>query len=55
MRTRLSEQHPSDGQSGNLMLLKTERLDVSEGEFLRRVAELVDAGKVKPSVIEICG
>jgi hypothetical protein len=30
-------------------------LEVSEGEFLRQVAELVDAGKVKPSVIEICG
>jgi hypothetical protein len=32
-----------------------ERLEVSEGEFLRQFAELVDAGRVKPSVIEICG
>lgn len=32
-----------------------ERLEMSEGDFLRQFAELVDAGKVKPSVIEICG
>jgi hypothetical protein len=25
------------------------------GDFLRQFAELVDAGKVKPSVIEVCG
>lgn len=31
-----------------------ERLEGSEGEFLRQFAELVDAGKVKPSVIEVC-
>jgi hypothetical protein len=32
-----------------------ERLEMSEGDFLRQFAELVDAGKVRPSVIEICG
>jgi hypothetical protein len=32
-----------------------QRLEVTEGEFLRQFAELVDAGKVKPSVIEVCG
>ncbi len=32
-----------------------ERLEMSEGDFIRQFAELVDAGKVKPSVIEVCG
>ncbi len=32
-----------------------ERLGMSEGDFLRQFAELVDAGKVKPSLIEVCG
>jgi hypothetical protein len=32
-----------------------ERLEITEGEFLRQFAELVDAGKARPSVIEICG
>ena len=53
---QLREKHESGGGCIYLSLSEwAERLEVSEGEFLRQVAELVDAGKVKPSVIEICG
>jgi AraC-like DNA-binding protein len=53
---QLREKHESGGGCIYLSVSEwAERLEVSEGEFLRLVAELVDAGKVKPSVIEICG
>jgi DNA-binding Lrp family transcriptional regulator len=53
---QLREKNESGGGCIYLSLSEwAERLEVSEGEFLRQVAELVDAGKVKPSVIEICG
>jgi hypothetical protein len=53
---QLREKHESGGGCIYLSLSDwAERLEVSEGDFLRQFAELVDAGKVKPSVIEICG
>jgi len=52
---QLREKHESGGGCIYLSCSEwAERLEVSEGEFLRQFAELVDAGKVKPSVIEIC-
>jgi hypothetical protein len=53
---QLREKHESGGGCIYLSLSEwAERLEVSEGDFLRQVAELVDAGKVEPSGIEICG
>lgn len=52
---QLREKHESGGGCILLSLSEwAERLEISEGEFLRQIAELVDAGKLKPSVIEIC-
>lgn len=53
---RLNEKRESGG--GCIYLAPEEwakRLEVSEGEFFRQVADLVDAGKLKPGAIEICG
>jgi hypothetical protein len=53
---QLREKHESGG--GCIYLSPSEwgeRLGMSEGDFFRQFAELVDAGKVRPSVIEICG
>lgn len=53
---RLREKNESGGGCIYLSLSEWgERLGMSEGDFLRQFAALVDTGKVRPSVIEICG
>lgn len=53
---QLREKHESGGGCIYLSLSEwSERLGASEGDFLRQVAGLVDAGKIKPRVIEISG
>ena len=56
VQSQLREKHASGGGCIYLSLNEwADRLDISEGEVLRQVAALVDAGELQASVIEICG